>query len=73
MARFKNARMDEIYAAAYRHDGQAWETCSPLRVARPEDLRLPKGPPVGRRRLAVPAHLFYFVGLFRGPISCAGS
>lgn len=38
-----DARMDEIYAAAYRHDGLAWVACSPLRVARPEDLCLPDG------------------------------
>ena len=36
-----DARMDEIYAGAYAHDGQEWQQCQDLQVRRPEELQLP--------------------------------
>lgn len=38
-----DARMDEVYAAAYAHDGRTWQACQPLQVCRPEALQLPPG------------------------------
>ena len=36
-----DARMDEIYAGAYAHDGQQWQQCQDLQLHRPEALQLP--------------------------------
>jgi len=36
-----DARMDEVYAAAYTFDGQCWMQLEAYRLARPEDLALP--------------------------------
>ncbi len=38
-----DARMDEVYAAAYAFDGQAWERQGPITLARPESVDLPAG------------------------------
>ncbi len=38
-----DARMDEVYAAAYVHDGQAWHREGPIRLGRPDDMALPAG------------------------------
>ena len=38
-----DARMDEVYAAAYVHDGQAWRRDGPITLARPESVVLPEG------------------------------
>ena len=33
-----DARMDEVYAARYRHDGRRWRREDAVRLARPEDV-----------------------------------
>lgn len=38
-----DARMDEIYAAAYAFDGRHWTQSEDYRLAHPEDLQLPPG------------------------------
>ncbi|MEY2617545.1 MAG: hypothetical protein RL522_547 [Pseudomonadota bacterium] len=38
-----DARMDEVYAAAYAHDGVAWTRVGPITLGRPEDLAAPEG------------------------------
>ncbi len=38
-----DARMDEVYAAAYVHDGQTWRREGPITLARPEAVDLPEG------------------------------
>lgn len=38
-----DARMDEIYAAAYAFDGQRWTRLQDCRLGPPEDLELPPG------------------------------
>jgi len=38
-----DARMDEVYAAPYSYDGQAWRREGPITLGRPEALTLPAG------------------------------
>lgn len=38
-----DARMDEVYAGAYAHDGQAWRREGPITLGAPESVALPKG------------------------------
>ncbi|MEJ7930392.1 tRNA (adenosine(37)-N6)-threonylcarbamoyltransferase complex dimerization subunit type 1 TsaB [Ramlibacter sp. AN1015] len=38
-----DARMDEVYRAAYRFDGLLWHRLGPIAVARPEALEIPPG------------------------------
>jgi tRNA threonylcarbamoyladenosine biosynthesis protein TsaB len=38
-----DARMDEVYAAPYSYDGQAWRREGPITLGRPETLTLPAG------------------------------
>jgi tRNA threonylcarbamoyladenosine biosynthesis protein TsaB len=38
-----DARMDEVYFAAYERQGDAWLTRGPAALGRPEDVRLPDG------------------------------
>ncbi len=38
-----DARMDEVYAAAYVHDGQRWTRQGPVTLGRPEVLAVPAG------------------------------
>ncbi len=41
-----DARMDEVYSAAYDWDGQRWTPRSPLQVSAPQALTLPEAPRV---------------------------
>ena len=41
-----DARMDEVYSAAYDWDGQRWAVRSPLQVGPPQHVRLPDVPRV---------------------------
>ena len=38
-----DARMDEVYGAAYVHDGHAWRRQGPITLGRPESVVLPEG------------------------------
>jgi tRNA threonylcarbamoyladenosine biosynthesis protein TsaB len=38
-----DARMDEVYSAAYEFDGARWHRLGPIGLGRPEDLVLPPG------------------------------
>ncbi|MEY2800863.1 MAG: hypothetical protein RL513_447 [Pseudomonadota bacterium] len=38
-----DARMDEVYAAAYVHDGQRWTREGPVTLGRPQALAVPAG------------------------------
>ncbi|MFD0667866.1 tRNA (adenosine(37)-N6)-threonylcarbamoyltransferase complex dimerization subunit type 1 TsaB [Ramlibacter sp. MAHUQ-53] len=38
-----DARMDEVYAAAYAFDGQAWQRQGPIGLYRPEAVAVPEG------------------------------
>ncbi len=38
-----DARMDEVYAAAYRHDGRRWHREGPVTLGAPQALVLPAG------------------------------
>lgn len=38
-----DARMDEVYAAAYVHDGQAWRREGSIALAKPDAVVLPEG------------------------------
>lgn len=38
-----DARMDEVYFAAYERQGQAWLTREPPALGRPQDVRVPPG------------------------------
>ncbi len=38
-----DARMDEVYGAAYAHDGRAWQRQGPITLGRPESVVLPEG------------------------------
>ncbi len=38
-----DARMDEVYACAYAHDGVRWQARGDVRVGKPESLQLPAG------------------------------
>jgi tRNA threonylcarbamoyladenosine biosynthesis protein TsaB len=38
-----DARMDEVYGAAYLHDGQAWQRQGPITLGRPQAVVLPPG------------------------------
>ena len=38
-----DARMDEVYGAAYLYDGQAWQRQGPITLGRPESVVLPAG------------------------------
>ncbi len=39
-----DARMDEVYSAAYHWDGQRWSVHSPLQVGPPQSVALPDAP-----------------------------
>ena len=68
-----DARMDEVYSAAYRWSEGAWTVVSPLRVCAPEQLAVPPGAdvllagnafeaygerlPAGQRRMVLPTAL----------------
>ncbi len=39
----RDARMDEVYGAAYVHEGQTWRREGPITLARPEAVALPAG------------------------------
>ena len=41
-----DARMDEVYSAAYDWDGQCWSVRSPLQVSAPQSVALPDAPRV---------------------------
>ncbi len=41
-----DARMDEVYSAAYDWDGQCWTIRSPLQVSAPQSVALPDAPRV---------------------------
>ncbi len=38
-----DARMDEVYAASYLHDGRRWQRQGPILLSRPESLQVPAG------------------------------
>lgn len=38
-----DARMDEVYAAAYAFDGRSWQRQGPITLSRPEALQVPGG------------------------------
>ena len=38
-----DARMDEVYAASYLHDGRRWQRQGPIILSRPEALPVPPG------------------------------
>ena len=38
-----DARMDEVYGAAYLYDGRAWQRQGPITLGRPESVVLPPG------------------------------
>jgi tRNA threonylcarbamoyladenosine biosynthesis protein TsaB len=38
-----DARMREVYVAAYRHDGSAWQTVAEPAVRKPDDVTVPGG------------------------------
>ena len=48
-----DARMDEVYACAYRHDGQRWHAGGECVVCAPEDVEVPAGYTVAGHAQAV--------------------
>lgn len=59
-----DARMDEVYSAAYHWDGQLWTACSPLQVGPPEQVTCPTQ--TGRVLLAGNARAVYGERLLAG-------
>ena len=57
-----DARMDEVYSAAYHWDGQHWTALGPLQVCRPEHITVPEAQPAGAHRLLLAGNAFEAYG-----------
>lgn len=48
-----DARMDQVYSAAYRHDGVGWHRCGEFLLCAPEALTVPRGWALAGNAMAV--------------------